>query len=111
MPNQPVVSLSRHGLVYERERDGQTAGMLESFVVRSGRPPSFIEVDQKSTVFLVETARYQWLQHVSTQGGASLFSDTCAHNSPSIDKGSDLQLYRANVTIAIASVPQDRDSP
>jgi hypothetical protein len=74
MPNQPVASLSRHGLVHERERDGGAAGVLESFVMRTGRLPSFIEVDQKSTVLLVDTTRQEWLQHVSTQGGSSLFS-------------------------------------
>ena len=88
MPNQPVVPLSRQGLVKERERDARTAGMLESLVVRPHRLPSRIEVDQESPVFLIETARYQWLQHVSAQGGARLFSNTGVHIRPSIGKPS-----------------------
>jgi hypothetical protein len=84
--HQPVASLPRHGPIHECERDRRTGRVLESLVVRSGWLPSFIEVDQKSTVLPIDTARHERLHHVASQSGASLLSDPWIHHGQPIDE-------------------------
>jgi hypothetical protein len=49
--------------------------VLEGLVLRPGRPPPIIEVDQKPSVLPVDAARHQRLQHVSPEGCPGLLSD------------------------------------
>jgi hypothetical protein len=84
--HQPVASLSWHGLVHECERDRRTGDVLESLIVRSGRLPSFIEVNQKSTVLPIDTARHEGLHDMAPQSGASLLSDPWIHHGQPIDE-------------------------
>jgi hypothetical protein len=56
--------------------------------MRSGRLPSFIEVDQKSTVLPIDTARRERFQHVPPEGGTGLRRDLWIHHDPPLNKRS-----------------------
>jgi hypothetical protein len=61
-----IASLPRKSSVEQSECRRRPGRVLERFVVRPGRSPSLVEIDEEPSVLPVDTARQQCLQHVSS---------------------------------------------